>query len=115
MFVVVLEQILQSKLHDSRIQRVANPAELGRTQIRADCTCPETVQYVECFSSKLHSLSFADAERTRESHVKLPGQRQLENDSARVSKSADCRLPECSGIQVLRTRPCRPIDVYRIW
>ena len=79
---LTLKQIFQRELHDPRVQRCKNLAELSGRQIRIDHgtatlhSWAETIQHIKRFDSKLHRLTFADMEGTGHTHVELPEQRQ---------------------------------------
>ena len=80
--IVQLEQIFQCELHDSRIQRRPNLAEVGGKEIRVNNAGAETIQHVVRFRSKFEALALPETECARDGQIELPGCRHA--DSARL-------------------------------
>ena len=60
----VLEEILQSKLHDARIFGRCDLAEIAAVQVNCRIVLNEAVRHVECFRAELHPLCFTNLKRT---------------------------------------------------
>src|SRR5439155_14837031 len=67
------ENILQGKLHNSRVFRRRDLAENAAVEIRDRIAHAETVGNVERFCSKFQPLRFPELECSRERGIELPG------------------------------------------
>src|ERR1051325_3430250 len=91
-----LEQILQRKLHDSRVECVADLAERGRVEVRIDDQSvtvhsrPKTVQHIESLGAEFHRLAFPEMEYAGYRCVELPVHWQFYRSATQISKRS-CR------------------------
>src|SRR5687768_5774281 len=70
LFLLVLEHILQSKLHDPRLSRSTNLTKgIDVVQSGTGIQWPEAVCKVVCFSSHFQSVTFPDLECSRQCRV----------------------------------------------
>src|SRR5206468_14782 len=100
-----LEQILQSKLHDSRIPRRSDFPEQVAVQIEGRIHHDETVQNVERFRAEFHLLHFTHLERPGEGKVELPEAGTLKSAHAGIGKRrSECRLRKRKRIEEIPGR-----------
>ena len=87
-----LEEILQRKLHDARIERRDHLTECGAAEIDRRVILPETVREIERLRAELHSLGFLEPEISGKRDVELPPSGTENRSTAHITQRT-CRCP----------------------
>src|SRR5207249_9157044 len=104
---IALEDILQCKLHDSRIESRADLPELSIGQgtlydvrdIVGDRPRTKAVWYIEHFGPNFDSLTFMETKCTRQCQIKVPGGRSIDTIAPDISERADRRTLQCRAVE----------------
>ena len=89
----------QRELHDPCVAGSIDLTKRVGVEVRGRIPPDETVQHIECFGSKLQSLSFPELEGSRQGHIQLPGSGAFDIVGFHISQCAQCRLLKRCGIE----------------
>src|SRR5712692_5230760 len=99
LFITPLEDILQSKLQDSRIERCPKDAKRVAGQGRVGISRPEGVCQIERLDPEFQPLAFTETKCPRHGHIKRPGCRATNGVAAHISQRTQIRKCESSRFQ----------------
>ena len=95
------EHVLQSKLHDPRIQCGFNLAEGIAVQDPIRIVQARGIRNVERLHAKFELLSFPDLECSRKRRIKLPGSRAPDAVGCHIAQRTQSWECECRRIQIV--------------
>src|SRR3989442_9332093 len=88
LFITLLEDILQSKLQDSRIERRPKNSKRIAGQVRVGISRPEAVCQIERFDPEFQPLAFTDIKCSRHGHIQRPCCRTTDDVTSHVAQRA---------------------------